>query len=110
MINGYGNLLAPLDVPQDTPGYVGRALTSVLGVAALRAEEGVGPQLTSHVFGLLKARHWPVKTAEDEWLSSDEGAEWVLCTIDRYTELVRGGDYAAAIGSDGTGDKTTAKL
>lgn len=72
------------------PGTLGRALTSVLGVAALRAEEGVGPQLTSHVFGLLKARGWPGETEEDKWLSSDEGAEWALRTTDRITELVRG--------------------
>ncbi|KAH7100563.1 hypothetical protein BKA62DRAFT_238102 [Auriculariales sp. MPI-PUGE-AT-0066] len=100
VINGYGNLLAPLDLPPDSPGTVGRTLTSVLGVAALRAEEGVGPQLTSHVFGLLKARNWPVKTVEDEWLSSDVGAEWVLKTIDRYTELIRGEDQPAFTGSN----------
>lgn len=32
---------------------------SVVGMAALRAEGGVGPQLVSHTFGLLKARDTP---------------------------------------------------
>jgi hypothetical protein len=107
VINGYGNLLAPLDVPANSPGTVGRALTSVLGVAALRAEEGVGPQLTSHVFGLLKARNWPstASNAEDQWLSSDAGAEWVLKTVDRYTELIRGESQPALTGSEALSKK-----
>ncbi|EJD53891.1 hypothetical protein AURDEDRAFT_110597 [Auricularia subglabra TFB-10046 SS5] len=92
IIQSYGHLLAPLGTPEEVPGTLGRALTSVLGAAALRAEEGVGPQLTSHVFGLLKARGWPGETEEDKWLSSEDGAEWVLRTTDRITELVRGGD------------------
>ncbi|KZW03921.1 hypothetical protein EXIGLDRAFT_600231 [Exidia glandulosa HHB12029] len=92
IIQSYGNLLAPVGTAREVPGTLGRALTSVLGAAALRAEEGVGPQLVSHVFGLLKARGWPGETEEDKWLTSDEGAEWVLRTTDRITELVRGGD------------------
>jgi hypothetical protein len=48
----------------------------------LRAEGRVGPQLTSHVFGLLKARKEDQLCEEDRWLSSDEGAEWVIRTVD----------------------------
>jgi len=57
-------------------------------MAALRAEGGVGPQLTSHTFGLLKARKTPNQSAEDQWLSSDEGTEWVLRTIDETIDGV----------------------
>lgn len=55
---------------------------SVVGAACLRAEERVIPQLTSHVFGLLKARHEENQSQEDSWLSSDVGAEWVIRTVD----------------------------
>lgn len=43
--------------PADRPGgvRVGRILTSLLAIACLRAQTGVGPQVVSHVFGLRKA-------------------------------------------------------
>ncbi|KAF6762878.1 hypothetical protein DFP72DRAFT_1030636 [Ephemerocybe angulata] len=89
IIQCYGSVLAPLSGGtrafldtsngQDRDqGNLSRALGSVVGMAALRAEGGVGPQLTSHTFGLLKARNTPNQSSEDEWLSSDEGAEWIL--------------------------------
>lgn len=62
---------------------------SVVGIACLRAEEHVVPQLTSHVFGLLKARHEHNMTEEDLWLSSDEGTEWVIRTVDSVVDGVR---------------------
>lgn len=52
-----------------------------MGSACLMAEGGVGPQLISHTFGLLKARDTEGQTAEDKWLSSDEGTEWTLKTV-----------------------------
>jgi hypothetical protein len=63
-------------------GNLSRTLGSVVGTACLRAEGRVGPQLTSHVFGLLKARKEDRLCEEDRWLSSDEGAEWVIRTVD----------------------------
>jgi hypothetical protein len=63
-------------------GNLSRTLGSVVGTACLRAEGRVGPQLTSHVFGLLKARKEDLLCEEDRWLSSDEGAEWVIRTVD----------------------------
>ena len=48
----------------------------------------VGPQLISHTFGLLKARNTPNQNKEDEWLSSDEGTEWVLRTVDEILDGV----------------------
>ena len=99
IIQCYGSVLAPLsggtkiysdvsslaDLDQ---GNLSRALGSVVGMAALRAEGGVGPQLISHTFGLLKARNTPNQNKEDEWLSSDEGTEWVLRTVDEILDGV----------------------
>lgn len=65
---------------------------SVVGVACLRTEERVGPQLISHVFGLLKARNSAFDLSEeDKWLSSDEGTEWVIRTVDEIADVVTSG-------------------
>lgn len=69
-------------------GNLSRTLGSVVGSACLRAEGGVGPQLTSHVFGLLKARKEENQNEEDKWLSSDEGTEWVIRTVDKVLDVV----------------------
>ena len=73
-------------------GNLSRAMTSVVGSACLRAEGGVGPQLTSHVFGLLKARaagdQGYEMNEEDRWLATDEGAEWVILTVDAILDAV----------------------
>lgn len=95
----YGALLADPDT-WPAEGRVGRTLTSVAGVACLRTEGGVGPQLTSHVYGLLKARDFNKegktagKTAPeddvavgDDWLSSAEGATWVVETTDKLCDV-----------------------
>jgi hypothetical protein len=106
IINAYGGVLAPLppgDSGEVPLGDLNRALTSVAGVACLRAEGGVGPQLTSHVFGLLKARNEPDLGAEGAWLASDEGTEWVLRTVDRVIDVV-------APGSPEGGQQEKAKL
>jgi len=97
IIQSYGSVLSPLsggtksysdtssleDLDQ---GNLSRTLGSVVGIASLRAEGGVGPQLTSHIFGLLKARNMENQTEEDKWLSSDEGTEWVLRTVDEVLD------------------------
>jgi len=74
--------LAPLPGGDQEQGNLSRTLGSVVGTACLRAEGRVGPQLTSHVFGLLKARKEDQLCEEDRWLSSDEGTEWVIRTVD----------------------------
>ncbi|KEF57245.1 uncharacterized protein A1O9_05162 [Exophiala aquamarina CBS 119918] len=53
----YGGLLAEIsDEGMNVPGVrLGRGLTSVAAVAALRAQTGVGRQVTSHIFGLINA-------------------------------------------------------
>ena len=73
-------------------GNLSRVVGSVVGVASLRAEGGVGPQLTSHTFGLLKAREVENQSAEDQWLASDEGTEWVIQTVDKILDCVVAGD------------------
>jgi hypothetical protein len=61
---------------------------SIVGTACLRAEGRVGPQLVSHVFGLLKARDAAPKSTEDAWLSSDEGAGWVIRAVDNIKDML----------------------
>jgi len=85
-------LLAGTGTSEDARGNLSRAMTSVVGSACLRAEGGVGPQLTSHVFGLLKARvaegQGYEMNEEDKWLATDEGTEWVINTVDSILDIV----------------------
>jgi hypothetical protein len=87
IIQSYGSVLSPLP-GADEQGNLSRALGSVVGIACLRTEGRVGPQLTSHVFGLLKARTAEGLSEEDRWLASDEGTEWVIRTIDTLLDVV----------------------
>lgn len=65
-------------------------LTSLIAIACLRAQTGVGPQVLSHVFGLRKA--FDDGTAENveggKWLASDEGGRWILETVDRIVDVI----------------------
>ncbi|PKS06109.1 hypothetical protein jhhlp_007943 [Lomentospora prolificans] len=79
----------------------GRVLTSLIAIACLRSQTGVGPQVLSHVFGLRKAiedgsykasGHETVEGAE--WLATDEGSEWILKTVDSISEVLGGGNFA----------------
>lgn len=90
IIQAYGAILSPLPGGEAIEGNLSRALGSVVGIATLRAEGRVVPQLTSHVFGLLKARYVADQNEEDKWLSSDEGTEWVIRTIDTILDVVEG--------------------
>jgi hypothetical protein len=73
-------------------------LTSIVAVACLRAQTGVGPQVTSHIFGLRKAYEDGSYKAEGEeevkggqWLASDEGNMWILRSVDRIVEAIGSG-------------------
>lgn len=90
IIESYGSVLSPLPpTASNTQGNLSRALGSVVGVSCLRAETRVGPQLVSHAFGLLKTRTWPGElSAEDKWLGSDEGTQWVIETTDAILDVV----------------------
>lgn len=107
IITAYGALLSPMPGQVKSfndasskddwdQGNLSRAMGSVVGTACLRAEGGVGPQLTSHVFGLLKARDVEGLTDEDRWLSSDEGTEWVIRAVDVILDAASAGDQIQA--------------
>ena len=108
IIQSYGSVLSPLSGGTKTysdtssledldQGNLSRALGSVVGIATLRAEGGVGPQLISHTFGLLKARNTENQTEEDRWLSSDEGTEWVIRTVDEVLDGVSSEDQQVKV-------------
>lgn len=79
--------------------------TSVAAVACLRAQQGVGPQVLSHVYGLRKAvedESWKTDVGVAEggeegvrWLASDEGCVWILEKVDELVEALGGGNFAA---------------
>ncbi|KAJ9145416.1 Dol-P-Man [Pleurostoma richardsiae] len=94
----YGPLLSDPEGERGGLERVGRVLTSVVAIACLRAQGGVGPQVLSHVFGLHKAveqgfheREAGVEGAE--WLAGDEGSEWLLRKTDEVVEAI-GGNFA----------------
>ncbi|KAJ7179818.1 hypothetical protein C8R43DRAFT_1117169 [Mycena crocata] len=100
IIQSYGAVLSPMpgglksftdtsSIADPDQGNLSRAMGSVVGIACLRAEERVAPQLTSHVFGLLKARYVEGQSKEDAWLSTEEGTEWVIRTVDDIVDVVK---------------------
>jgi hypothetical protein len=91
----YGPLLADPPSHQTDGTKVGRVLTSILAVACLRAQTGVGPQVISHVYGLRKAYEdgTHASTGEQEvrggqWLASDEGNMWILERVDEIVDAI----------------------
>ncbi|EGS22251.1 uncharacterized protein CTHT_0017700 [Thermochaetoides thermophila DSM 1495] len=68
----YGPLLSDPE-PGRALGRVGRALTSVVAIACLRAQTGVGPQVLSHVFGLRKAVEQGVHGLGEEFGGGGDG-------------------------------------
>jgi hypothetical protein len=92
----YGLLFS--DPPRHGPSgqRVGRIATSVVAVACLRAQTGVGPQVTSHLFGLRKALGdgtWKDDVQNEDgakWLASDEGGIWLLESVDSIVEAIGG--------------------
>lgn len=103
ILNGhYSNLLSnPRGAtPPGGPGNkVGRVLTSLVAIACLRTQTGVGPQVVSHVFGLRKAYDNGDARAEGEepveggqWLASEDGNLWILESIDKLVGAIGGGE------------------
>ena len=82
-------------------------LTSLVAVACLRAQTGVGPQVTSHIFGLRKAVEdgtWKAPEAMPEegvrWLAGEEGNAWILRMVDNIVEAIgehRGTTFAPGV-------------
>ncbi|TRX93552.1 hypothetical protein FHL15_005524 [Xylaria flabelliformis] len=101
IINGhYANLLSnPRDHARTKLDPVGRVLTSLVAIACLRAQTGVGPQVVSHVFGLRKAYEHGDAHAEGEhpveggeWLATDDGSLWLLESVDKLVHAISGGE------------------
>lgn len=99
----YGPLLSD---PAERGGLAktGRVLTSVIAISCLRAQTGVAPQVTSHIFGLRKAFEDGTFKAEGEeeapgaeWLASNEGSEWILRTVDAISESLGGANFASKL-------------
>ncbi|KAK0333862.1 hypothetical protein LTR91_022473 [Friedmanniomyces endolithicus] len=104
----YGALFSDPPNPNPNVPNIGRVLMSLLAVAVLRAQTGVGPQVVSHMFGLRKAFEDGTAAAEEsveggEWLAGDEGGMWVLGVVDgivgaigegRGTSFAPGGEKA----------------
>lgn len=70
-------------------------------MTCLRAQGGVGAQVTSHVFGLKKGLLEDSEGSKEdvrgkEWLGSDEGVKWVLESADRIGEVIVGGQGTEA--------------
>ncbi|KAI0127198.1 hypothetical protein BJ170DRAFT_624552 [Xylariales sp. AK1849] len=102
IINGhYSNLLAN-PRGEDSPAKVGRVLTSLVAIACLRTQTGVGPQVISHIFGLRKAYENGDAKAEGEeavqggeWLSTNEGNIWMLEHVDSLVGAISSGEGTA---------------
>ncbi len=84
---------------KNTGANVGRVLTSLVAIASLRSQTGVGPQVTSHIFGLRKAYEHGHANAEGqepveggEWLASEDGNIWMLENIDKLVHVIGGGE------------------
>lgn len=84
----YGPLFSPpssyLHEHAPAPAWeIGRVRTSLVAISALRAQGGVGPQVTSHVWGLLKARSATESGNTGlEFLTTQQGAQWTIETVD----------------------------
>jgi hypothetical protein len=71
-------------------------------MSCLRAQRGVGPQVTSHVFGLKKALLPGAPGTQEEevqgqeWLCSDEGVKWALESVDEISDVIAGGETSFA--------------
>lgn len=107
----YANLLSnPKESVAGDEAVVGRVLTSLVAIACLRAQTGVGPQVVSHVFGLRKAYErgeadapGEVKVEGGEWLSTEEGNKWIIEWIDDIVRAIGESDEAKQnVGPGGT--------
>ncbi|KAI0636233.1 hypothetical protein C8Q77DRAFT_1102312 [Trametes polyzona] len=85
----YGSSFAPLPGGDAVRGNLNRTLCSVIAIACLRSEGGVGALLHGHVLGLLRARNEPDQSDEDHWLASDEGVQWVIRSVDIILDAVK---------------------
>ncbi|KFY67640.1 hypothetical protein V496_01496 [Pseudogymnoascus sp. VKM F-4515 (FW-2607)] len=107
--NHYGSLLS--DFPGVHKPAVGRVLTSLVAIACLRAQTGVGPQVVSHVHGLRKGiSEGGEEVGEGEkWLGGDEGNLWALGAVDRIVEAIADGTSGLARKSTGNSSSSSVR-
>ncbi|CAO1629585.1 unnamed protein product [Sympodiomycopsis kandeliae] len=94
----YGPLFSPPHTFKKTaeiPTWeVNRLRTSLIAISALRAQGGVGPQVTSHVWGLMKAESSIDPNDPNaqglKWLTSEEGAVWTVESVNELSSVVEG--------------------
>ncbi|KAL4820468.1 hypothetical protein BDW67DRAFT_180850 [Aspergillus spinulosporus] len=92
----YGALLSD-PAGRTTGANLGRIGTSIVAIACLRAQTGVGPQVVSHVFGLRKALEdgtWKQDAEGEEgarWLAGEEGNAWILRSVDEIVAEISEG-------------------
>lgn len=103
----YGPLFSPPhtfaskpELTQEPAWEVNRLRTSLVAIAGLRAQGGVGPQVTSHVWGLMKAQKSIATQGEAyakglQWLTTEDGALWAVRTVDFLCEAVEGAEPPA---------------
>ncbi|UZJ53881.1 hypothetical protein CBS101457_003201 [Exobasidium rhododendri] len=100
----YGPLFAPPNTftAISSPSWeVNRLRTSLVALSGLRSQGGVGPQVTSHVWGLLKSKKSIAVNDENkkglEWLTTEDGALWAIRTIDSLCLAIEGAEQEEAV-------------
>ena len=91
----YAGVLSDPLPASEVPAKLGRILTSLTAIGCLRSQTGVGPQVTSHIFGLRKAFDDGTANMEGEpkepgvkWMASDEGSMWILGVVDKIVDAI----------------------
>ncbi|KAI3624542.1 hypothetical protein CBS14141_002970 [Malassezia furfur] len=98
--NEYGPLFAPPTMYKqiEEPTWeVNRVRVSLMNMAALHAQGGVAPQVTSHTFGLLRsgpsfAHVQGPERAGLDFLTTLEGATWVIETVNDVAAVIEGAE------------------
>lgn len=93
----YGPLFSPPPAYHDgmtmPPWEVHRLRTSLVAISALHAQGGVAPQVTSHIYGLLRAQkamahvQGPERRGLD-FLMTMDGAQWVIETVNEVRRCI----------------------
>jgi len=94
--NEYGPLFAPPPAYHDgmaEPAWeIHRLRMSLVAIASLHAQGGVAPQVTSHIYGLLRAKDHiaHVQGLERQgldFLTTEAGAQWVVELVNEVCEM-----------------------
>jgi len=95
--NEYGPLFAPPPAYHDNmtePAWeINRLRMSLVAIASLHAQGGVAPQVTSHIYGLLRARDHIAHVQGSErqgldFLTTEVGAQWAIELINEVRAVI----------------------